>query len=108
MIQSPPQEWLAPLSPLYSYLLGRLSQIGAGDPSMIATSWYRSDSENRRVGGHPESQHLFGFALDVVSENPEYVVTSSRSLGLVAVDEIDHVHIQIFPAGFLRSLGLFS
>jgi hypothetical protein len=75
---------------------------------MIATSWFRSESENSRVGGHPESQHLFGFAIDVASENPSYVETSARSLGLFPVDEFDHIHIQIFPAGFLKSIGLFG
>lgn len=108
MIAQPPEWMLGPLMPIYRHLLTNLAQIAAVDSSAVATSWYRSAEKNASVGGSPESQHLFGFAVDVVSDRPQQVVEVARALGLYPVLEFDHVHIQTFPAGFLRQIGFFS
>lgn len=107
MLEQPPSEWRAPLWPLYSHLFSRIGPIVTMDTSSLVTSWYRTPSENARVGGHPESQHLFGFALDVATDDPGAFAQRARESGLEAIVEPDHVHVQIFPAGFLRSLGFF-
>ena len=67
-------------------------------------SWWRGIAHNRSVGGHPYSQHLLGTAADFVPArgwtNPE-LVAAARRAGLIAIDEGDHVHLQLHPAGTL-------
>lgn len=103
----PPENLLVPLAPIYDYLFRRLGVISQADPTLLLTSWYRTEATNAAVGGSPESQHLLGFAVDVETDFPEQVEQFARGLGLIGVNEFDHVHLQIFPAGFLRSIGLF-
>lgn len=80
----------------------------------IITSWWRSPGENRRVGGNPDSQHLFGLALDVVPGKPSFKLAvseaSSRFMeaGFVTVPAERHLHIQTYPAGVLRNAGVFD
>jgi uncharacterized protein YcbK (DUF882 family) len=92
---------------MYRHLLTAINPIGLVDPSARVTSWYRDADHNRSVGGSPQSQHLYGFALDITSDRPELVIAAARSAGLHVVDEMDHIHLQLFPAGFLADLGLF-
>jgi len=69
------------------------------------TSWYRSPSYNRQVGGADDSQHLLGVAFDVVPAS--WAVQSAlSSSGFIVVNEGDHVHAQPWPAGTARSSGL--
>lgn len=85
----------------------------AGGDSII-TSWWRSPFENQRVGGLPDSQHLVGLALDVVPGKPAFKLAvseaSSRFMeaGFITVPSERHLHIQTFPAGLLRSSGVFD
>jgi uncharacterized protein YcbK (DUF882 family) len=61
------------------------------------TSWYRTPRRNRAVGGHPSSLHLKGLAVDLVADDPSAhptIAAHARRLGLVAIQEEDHVHIQ--------------
>lgn len=72
------------------------------------TSWWRSAGHNKAVGGSPRSQHLAGLAIDVASPRPHAMVSEARALGLSAIyHSVEggrwHVHIQRYPAGFLRS-----
>lgn len=53
------------------------------------------------------SQHLLGFALDLVTPRPAALVRGLNAAGLFAVDEGDHVHVQAFRAGQLPA-ELFS
>ena len=72
------------------------------------SSWYRTPAVNRRAGGSPESQHLFGLAMDLTAPAallPD-VTTVARSNGLVVAQERDHVHVQAFPAGALARAGV--
>lgn len=68
------------------------------------TSWYRNQDHNRSVGGHPDSQHLAGLAFDFVTDNPIGLEAALDRLGLVAVRERDHVHVQAYPAGAVTPL----
>jgi len=106
-LEPPPENLLRPLFPLYEYLFRPFQLVNQADPSMVLTSWFRSPEKNREVGGSEQSQHLFGFALDAITDQPEFLVEAATRAGLVAVEEMDHVHVQLFPAGFLRSIGLF-
>lgn len=70
-----------------------------GSPHRL-TSWYRTVSHNRSVGGQPDSQHLLGMAVDVSPQLPWLALPHP----LVQVQEGDHTHIQLFPAGVATSL----
>ncbi len=65
------------------------------------TSWLRTVTHNRAVGGAPESQHLIGTAVDVVPLAPTTwpeIAAALRGVGFAyVVDEGDHVHAQLFP-----------
>ena len=94
---------------LYDRFFGRLVRALQGHNG-AATSWWRSPAVNRAQGGDPLSQHLLALALDFEVDRPSDAVRSLRRQGLVAIDEGDHVHAQLFPAGvvgpFVRFLGL--
>jgi uncharacterized protein YcbK (DUF882 family) len=62
------------------------------------TSWFRTSKRNAAKGGKPRSKHRDGFATDLVPDDPTEkpaLVTHARQLGLTAVDEDDHVHVQV-------------
>ena len=62
------------------------------------TSGHRSTARNAMVGGHKNSKHLDGLAVDMVLDDPaqhgELMAACSR-LGLRAIDESDHIHVQV-------------
>jgi len=70
------------------------------------TSWYRTPAQNQAEGGMPASQHLVGLALDVVGPGQQLTQVIARNAHLVAVQEFDHLHIQMFPAGLLEKIGV--
>jgi hypothetical protein len=87
----------------------RLSaEIFRFDPTTQFTSWWRSDVENTAVGGHPHSQHLFGFAFDLVANSSQEIADAVNGIGLIAVPEFDHLHIQLLPHGELERQGFFA
>jgi len=49
----------------------------------------------------PDSQHLLGLAADLVTDFPEAVAQRLDAVGLVAVDEGTHVHVQLLPPGLV-------
>jgi hypothetical protein len=62
------------------------------------TSWIRTQERNRKVGGHQKSTHLVGFGADLVPDDMDAkpaLVAAARLLGLDAVDESHHVHIEV-------------
>ena len=64
------------------------------------TSWIRTSRRNREVGGNAESYHLCGLGIDCILDVPtskESLIRRARKLGLDAVDEGDHVHLE--PSG---------
>lgn len=61
------------------------------------TSGRRSKKHNDDVGGHPNSRHLYGWAIDVVLDNPVDTLTfvaECERQGLKAINESDHIHVQ--------------
>jgi len=72
-----------------------------------ASSWWRSPEENVRVGGNRDSQHLFALGADLVGDN-QRILADARALGLIAVDEGRHVHVQGWPKGIARSSGFLD
>lgn len=61
------------------------------------TSWCRTTSRNRLVKGVPGSLHLRCLAVDVVPENRKsrmLILHLARRFKLLAIDEIDHVHLE--------------
>lgn len=106
--QAPPDWMLENFIDVYRWFLLRLQVLMAVDPELEFTSWYRTEADNRTIGGNPDSQHLYGFAVDVVPRNFQLIEQVANGLGMIAVVEMDHLHIQILPPGTLRSLGFFS
>lgn len=77
-------------------------------PRVGLSSWFRTPEKNRIEGGAPESQHLFGLAMDLAGPAlllPD-MVTVARQNHLIAVQERGHVHVQLFPAGALARAGV--
>ena len=100
MIQVPPPEIIRALFPQLVQFVGR---VGAArvTPDLYLTSWYRDVERNRRVGGHPQSQHRLGLAIDVggPARDLEFWLEEIRSVGLIGVNEGSHAHVQLLPAG---------
>ena len=64
------------------------------------TSWFRSKKRNKGVGGSDDSFHLCGLGIDCVLDLPDVkdlFVKRARRLGLDAIDEGDHIHLE--PSG---------
>lgn len=61
------------------------------------TSYYRTKARNALVGGHPNSRHLQALGVDVVLDDvhrTDAFTQEAVDLGLVVVDETDHLHVQ--------------
>ena len=83
-----------------------VSAVVAGAPrGTTATSWWRGSSANQRVGGSPDSQHLWAAGVDLVGDL-DSIERGMRAQGLVVVRGPSHVHVQAWPAGAARRLGL--
>jgi len=86
---------------------------GGSEPTTL-TSWYRTPSQNRRVGGSPDSQHLVGLAFDVVPGKGTSRLAINEAAqafaraGFTVVPADRHVHVQTFPAGVLRQVGILD
>jgi len=93
----------------YAWFRSRVESANAGLP-VRASSWWRSPTKNQTVGGQQYSQHLLGFAIDLVYANAQARasgIARMKQLGLWTLDEGDHVHVQLFPAGTLENLGVY-
>ncbi len=75
---------------------------------VTATSWWRSPTHNAEVGGHRDSQHLIGTAVDLVTEEPGQLARELARFGWTTVNEGDHLHVQAWPAGVARAVGLLD
>lgn len=66
--------------------------------ALSVTSWGRTEVRNKAVKGHPRSRHLDWLAVDVVPDNWDDhgdVMRDAAALGLRALNEGDHIHIQV-------------
>lgn len=100
---APPAQLVNAYPDFYRWLLPRLNLIARTFPNSQPTSWWRSNARNLDVGGAPRSQHLLGWAVDFAGPRDEsrQMVAMAQDLGLTAVDEGDHVHLQMYPAGVI-------
>jgi len=116
----PPQSLLnSAWRPLLEAFVQRVIQtLQRGPPGVTLTSWYRTPIRNANEGGSPQSQHLFGLAMDLFVEQTGFGLTSgrepsrlrdaARGAGLIAVPILDRggLHVQLFPAGTLARAGV--
>lgn len=102
-LESPPHQLIGRYWGFYNWLLPRFNILMEEFPNAQATSWYRSAADNVRVGGSPYSQHRLAWAADFAVPQGEHrdFVNLARELRLVAVDEVDHIHVQMYPAGVI-------
>lgn len=110
-VAPPPAEMARALEPLLRAFVGRVvSGARLFNGPLAITSWWRSAERNASVGGSPDSQHLLGIALDLVVTpgSERRAVAAFAAAGLRAIDEGDHVHLQLLPAGLARSSGLLA
>lgn len=66
------------------------------------SSWYRDPVHNAGVSRYSTSAHIAGLAIDLVVPSDQGradLVMRSRWAGLGALDEGDHVHLQLLPVG---------
>lgn len=88
---------------------GAFSQLATEFPSVTMTSGVRSAERNAQVGGQPNSQHLNGTAADYAvpaNQKPAFI-SRARQLGYQAIDEGDHIHLQV-PRGGGGGQNLFA
>lgn len=107
-LQAPPRDLVqSAFQPVIRAFIERVILL-LGHQAAVPTSWYRSVDANIAVGGDPESQHLFAIALDLAVPRSAvaHVLETAQGLGLIAVDERTHVHLQLFPAGALARAGV--
>jgi len=95
--------------------VGALTAVDEGSGGeTILSSWFRTPNNNRRVGGHPDSQHLVGIAFDVVPGkgiSPLAINEAAqifRRFGFIVEPESDHIHVQTFAPGILRPAGVLD
>jgi hypothetical protein len=91
-----PAGWL----PAVKDFLSRAWPIGT-DLDVTITSYQRTIRHNAEVGGVEASQHLLATAWDVAGPDQNVYAARARDVGLVVVDEGDHVHVQLYRAGVI-------
>lgn len=107
-LQAPPAQLVNAYPEFYRWLLPRLNLIARTFPAAQPTSWWRSSARNLEVGGAVRSQHLLAWAVDFAGPRDEAMamVELARNIGMVAVDEGTHVHVQMYPRGVVP-IGFF-
>ena len=105
MVEVPPPRVLRHTRRAVQWFIERIDPIYPWDLEL--TSWYRSPAHNRSVGGHPDSQHLLGLAVDFAGTEAALArfADQARAAGLTPVMGKSYVHVQAFPAGALRQHG---
>jgi len=61
------------------------------------TSWIRTEEHNKTIGGHPESLHRWGLAVDIVADDQndlQWILADIREAKLHYKVESDHIHVQ--------------
>lgn len=84
---------------------GLLLRIVAELVGARVTSWFRTAEHNAAVGGHANSKHLTGEAIDVGREAHEFQRSVLRMFGREVV-EADHFHYQTDGRGLVVSGGV--
>lgn len=98
---------------IYAAFFAALARAHSGLPAPRVTSYWRDAGHNAEVGGQGASQHLIGTAMDLVYPSwsaKSAAMNAMRRIGLIVVDEGDHVHVQAWSAGtatpLIKWLGL--
>lgn len=105
----PPELLRSAWFPFILHFYWRVVPLFHGFRGLVLTSWFRTPERNRTEGGSPESQHLFGLAMDLSVPGgslANQLAEAARQQGLIAVQERDHIHVQAFPAGVLARAGV--
>jgi hypothetical protein len=79
-----------------SYFCYKIALL-AKNHRISVTSWLRTRRRNAADGGTDNSAHLYGLAVDVVPDDAAdkpLLIAAAERLGLVALDEGDHVHLR--------------
>ncbi|HGM6067141.1 TPA: D-Ala-D-Ala carboxypeptidase family metallohydrolase [Stenotrophomonas maltophilia] len=86
------------------------NQLSSEFPGVTMTSGVRSPERNAQVGGQPNSQHLTGTAADytVPSNLKPAFLSRARQLGYQAIDEGDHIHLQLPRGGGVGAQNVFT
>lgn len=87
--------------------LSNFQGLAGAFPGTQITSLNRSAADNARVGGVANSQHLRGTAGDFVVPAPQRqaFMAQARSLGYEAIDEGDHIHLELPPGSQVAQAG---
>lgn len=112
--QLPPQAQAAQLGQQAAPLQGVTADPGAFSslamefPGISMTSGVRTAQRNAEVGGQPNSQHLRGTAADyaVPPQLKPAFVSRAKQLGYQAIDEGDHIHLQLPRGQSVAGLGI--
>ncbi len=102
-LDRPPDELINRYLDFYRWLVPRLNVMLEVFPGAEPTSWFRTEAQNMAVDGATYSQHLLAWAVDWQMPRGQNrdMVNLARELGMVGVDEGDHVHVQMYPAGVI-------
>lgn len=92
-LRAPPAN---PLTTLFARLVVAVV-VAARARNVVPTSWFRTPAENAALGGVPGSLHLQGIAIDLAGDSDELGQIEGiwRAIGLDAVDEGDHLHLEL-------------
>ena len=104
----PPSDVRSAVGPALVDFVQRVNYVIAHTRVTGVNSWWRSVTENYRVGGDPCSQHLYGLAVDLQHSEADAstVLGVAAAVGLVGVPiSRTATHLQYYPAGTLRGLG---
>jgi uncharacterized protein YcbK (DUF882 family) len=88
------------------YVSAFVQRVRALPGPFTVSSWGRTVSHNRAVGGAEQSQHLVWTAADLVPQGAMSMAelhdaaVASGNFGYV-LDEGDHVHVQLYRGGVL-------
>lgn len=96
-VYAPPRDLSRRFVGIYALLLEANIQSGG-----TITRWWNSIEGNRLRGGDADSQHQIGWAIDVVPVTAARAA-AFRARGLTVIDEGDHLHVQVSPAGFANA-----
>ncbi len=108
-VQLPPQAQAAQMGQVMPGNYAADFTALAGEfPGISMTSGTRTPQRNAEVGGQPNSQHLRGTAADyaVPPQLKPAFVSRARQLGYQAIDEGDHIHLQLPRGQSVAGLGI--